>query len=88
MKRTIKLENGFTCTIDDVVLDDMELVDLIAESEENPLKISGVVSKIFGDSDKKALYDHLRTKDGRVPITDINTAIEQVFNAMGDESKN
>ena len=88
MKKKIELENGFKCTIEDSVLDDMEFVDLLAELEDNPLKIGKVAEMLFGKEQKKKLYDHLRTKDGRVPVTAMNDAIEQAFNALGDESKN
>ena len=86
MKR-IELENGFTCTIDESALDDMEFVDLLADCEENPHHIGRLVEKLFGKDNKKALYDHLR-KDGRVPISSVNEAVEQAFNALGEEAKN
>lgn len=87
MKRKIKLENGFSCTIDDIVLDDMEFVDLLADAEENPILIGKIVAKLYGEN-KKALYDHLRTKDGRVPVSLISTVIEETFNQMGEPEKN
>lgn len=88
MDKKIKLENGFECTINTDVLDDMEFVDLLADTEDDPLKIGRVALMLLGKEQKKNLYDHLRTDDGRVPVTSMNDAIEQIFNALGDEAKN
>lgn len=88
MKRTIKLENGFEATIDDAVMDDAEFVDLLADVEENPLRAGRILTWIYGKEGKKALYDHIRTKDGRVPVQAMNDAIEQTFNALGESEKN
>ena len=88
MDKKIKLENGFECTINTDVLDDMEFVDLLADTEDDPLKIGRVALMLLGKKQKKNLYDHLRTEDGRVPVTSMNDAIEKIFNALGDEAKN
>lgn len=88
MDKKIKLENGFECTINTDVLDDMEFVDLLADTEDDPLKIGRVALMLLGKEQKKNLYDHLRTEDGRVPVTSMNDAIEQIFNALGDDAKN
>ena len=87
MEKQIKLENGFELTIDDVVLDDMELVDLLGELEDDPMKIGKVVKKVLGDQ-KNALYDHVRTEDGRVPVSVLTDAITEIFEALGEEAKN
>jgi hypothetical protein len=88
MDKKIKLENGFECTINTDVLDDMEFVDLLADTEDDPLKIGRVALMLLGKEQKKNLYDHLRTDDGRVPVTSMNDAIEKIFNALGDDAKN
>lgn len=88
MDKKIKLENGFECAINTDVLDDMEFVDLLADTEDDPLKIGRVALMLLGKEQKKNLYDHLRTDDGRVPVTSMNDAIEKIFNALGDEAKN
>ena len=87
MERVVKLENGFECSVDETVLDDMEFVDLLADCEENPHHIGKLVLMLFGTEGKKRLYDHLRV-DGRVPIAKVNEAVEQLFNALGEQSKN
>ena len=50
----VKLDNGFECVVDDDVFDDMELVEDLAETEENPLKIRNVLNRVLGEEQKKA----------------------------------
>lgn len=84
-----KTTSGFKYEIDENVLDDMELIDAMAASQgEDPTQISVVVSKIFGDEQKKRLYDHIRTDDGRVPVTDVANIITEVIESLGDDGKN
>lgn len=83
-----KLNNGFEYEVDENVLDDMELLDALAEAEENPLKISVVSRKVLGTEQRKRLYDHLRREDGTVPVEEASQAIIDILEDMGDEGKN
>lgn len=87
MKREIVIKD-FSCSIDDTALDDMEFVELLADCEDNPHHIGKLVERLFGTETKKKLYDHLRTDDGRVPISAVNEAVEMAFNALGEQEKN
>ena len=78
----IKTATGFEADIDDSVIDDMELFDAIADLQAGEVMcIPTVINKLVGSS-KKALYDHCRLENGRVPtqavvaeITDILTEL-------------
>lgn len=84
-----KTESGFKYEIDEKVLDDMELIDAMAASQgEDPTQISVVVIKIFGKEQRDRLYDHLRTEDGRVPVTDVANTITEIIESIGDDGKN
>lgn len=84
-----KLENGFEFTIDEKILDDMELVDAMAEAEgENPLKFSTVILKVLGKEQRDRLYDILRNEDGRVPIEAVSDAITEILKSAGEDGKN
>lgn len=84
-----KTESGFKYEIDEQVLDDMELIDAMAASQgEDPTQISTVVVKIFGAEQRKRLYDHVRTDDGRVPINEVANIITEIINSLGDDGKN
>lgn len=79
-----KTSTGFEFDIEDERLDDMELVDIMAEIDENPLLMSKLCKMLLGDEQKKRLYDHLRSEDGRVPIEAATNAIQEIFNSPGD----
>lgn len=84
----IKLNDGFECEINKDNLDDMELVDKIAEADEgNVLAVSVVITKLLGQDNKKKLYDHLRV-NGIVPITKVSNAIVEIMQKLGTDGKN
>ena len=68
--------------------DNMELVDAISESEQNPVALSTILQLLLGREQKKRLYDHLRTETGTVPVEAVSTAIADIFSGCGTEGKN
>lgn len=88
MKREIKMKSGLVLELDEKVMDNMELVDTLAEaSEEDPLAVSRMVRLILG-SEKGKLYDSLRTEDGRVPVEAVSIALKEIFESFGEKGKN
>lgn len=84
-----KTSSGFTFELDDNVMDNMELVDQLSElNSENPYAISKIIMLLLGEGQRKALYDHLRTEDGRVPVMQAAKEINDIFNAAGSKGKN
>ena len=79
-----KTSTGFEFDIEDERLDDMELVDIMAEIDENPLLMPKLCKMLLGEEQKKRLYDHLRSEDGRVPIEATTNAIQEIYNSPGD----
>ena len=79
---------GFAFSIDETVLDNMELLDAIAESEEDPIGISRVCVLLLGKDGRRQLYDHLRQEDGRVPVEAVSQAMVEIFHAGGNKGKN
>ena len=51
---------------------------------ENPLLMPKLCKMLLGEEQKKRLYDHLRSEDGRVPIEATTNAIQEIFNSPGD----
>lgn len=89
MIRKGKLENGFEFEIDDAVLDDMELIDTLAEADSgDALAASRAFSMIVGKEQKKRLYDYIRNEDGRVPIETAVNALTEMLETLGEEGKN
>ena len=82
-------KSGFECLVDKKQLDDMELVDKIAEADAgNPLAVSAVIEKVLGKEQKAKLYNHLRNEDGRVPIEKVGEEIVEIITSLGSEGKN
>ena len=79
-----KTSTGFEFDIEDERLDDMELVDIMAEIDENPLLMPKLCKMLLGEEQKKRLYDHLRSEDGGVPIEATTNAIQEIFSSPGD----
>ena len=87
-----KTKSGFEFEINENAGDDMELVDAMADClGTDQMKqftgLSKVLTKLLGDN-KKALYDHVRTEDGRVPTKAVEDEVAEMFNAIGDSGKN
>lgn len=87
--KKITLENGLTLELDEKVMDNMELVDTLAEAaDEDPLAVSRMVKLILGTEGRKKLYKSLRTEDGRVPVAKVSDAVKEIFEAFGEKGKN
>lgn len=86
--KQINLKCGFMCELPDNVMDNMELVDALAEGDENnPLVVSRICRIIYGDEVRKELYEHLRTGDGRVPVASVAEVVKETFELFGDDGK-
>lgn len=81
--------SGFSFEVSKNIGNNMELLEALSDmSDKDLLAMSRVCKLVFGEKQKKALYDHLRTEDGRVPIESVNDAIKDVFEAAGKAGKN
>lgn len=83
----MKTASGFEFEIEDGVLDNMELLDAIAELEENPLKLTKVVKLLLGEETKERLYDHVRNDKGRVPAEALSKEVAEIFKLLEDKVK-
>lgn len=83
MKKEITTKSGFKTSLDPKVLDNMELVDALSQANEDGISIVKVANMLLGTDDKRRLYDHLRTDDGRVPMKPFMTEIEEILNSLG-----
>lgn len=79
----VKTTSGFECDVNGDVLDDIEVLDYLAAIEGGEvMKYPKLLSKLFAPEVKKALYDHVRTEDGRVPYAAFDAEITDIFNAI------
>lgn len=80
---------GFAYELDEKAINNMELVDALADAEDdNPIAISRACLLMLGKETRKQLYEQVRTKDGRVPIEDVSNAMLEIFKAFGEQGKN
>lgn len=85
----ITTKSGFSCDIDPDVLNNMELVDDLAEVQAgNALAISRVCLKILGKDNRARLYDHVRNGAGRVPPDKVDAELGEILKGMGQTGKN
>ncbi len=85
----IVTKSGFAADIDKECLDDMELVDALADLyNDDGLAVSRVASKLFTPEQKKGLYERLRNDKGRVPVKAFADEITEIFNKLGKMGKN
>lgn len=74
-------ETGFEFEIDENAID-MELIDLMADASDNNLYTGRVIERMLGKEQKKAFYNHLREKYGKVPIDKASECLADFFNAV------
>lgn len=77
-----KTRSGFEFEVSDTVGDNMELLEAIAEAEENPIVFARIVSLLIGKKQKKELYNYLRGEDGIVHIEPVSEAIADIFGSI------
>ena len=80
--------SGFKFEVKDAVLDDMRLIELMSQSIKNPMVFPELIEKLLGAEQKEALYKHLESEDGRVPVKAIADAVTDIFNSFGETGKN
>ena len=80
--------SGFNWQIEEDALDDMELLDALAEIDAGKLEAaSAACLHLLGKPQRTALYDHLRDENGRVRISAVSTELGEILLAMKDGKK-
>lgn len=82
-------ESGFQFELEEDVLDDYELwEDLIDVEEGRSTRIASVANRMLGKEQKKAMLDHLREENGRVPIRRVFRELGDIIRQARDAEKN
>lgn len=77
---TGKTTAGFEYTIDEASMNNMELIDALADLENGDiLSVSKVVTLMLGKEQKKRLYDFLRLDNGAVPVDAVSNAVVEIL---------
>lgn len=77
-----KTTTGFEYKIEVKRLNDMELLEVFAELDTNPVVLPRALEMLFGKEGKKTLYDHVRTKSGEVPIDSIEKELSEILGSV------
>lgn len=73
---------GFAFEVEEDIANDMELFEALYDIDNgDATAVVSVCRRILGDR-KKALYDHLRGENGRVPVDAVIAAIGEIFEAV------
>lgn len=83
---TGKTQTGFEFSIDERRLKNYELVEALAELENNPLLLTKIVKLLLGD-DAEKLKDHVRDDSGFVDTEKMNVEIADIFNIVKELKK-
>lgn len=84
---TGKTSCGYEYSIPESRFDDMELMDLLADLEEDVFLMGKIIEKLIGKEEKKKLYNLLRTEDGNVPVEATQATIKEIFDS-NNKTKN
>ena len=83
-----KTESGFKFEISKDVINDYELVENLAQLDDNPLILTTIVKQILGKDQANKLKDHVRNEDGIVQTDKMTKEITNIFQNSGEETKN
>ena len=77
--------SGFAYQIEDEQLDNMELLDALAEADSGKiLAISRVCDLLLGKEQKQRLYEHCRTEKGNVPTAAVRDEILNIIQGQAN----
>ena len=78
---------GFKFEVNDNIAEDYELIEMIAEVDENPLVTPKLLNKLLGAEQVKALKDHIRDEDGIVNVYRMLAELKLIFETLTDSKK-
>ena len=75
-----KTSSGFEYELNEEALDDYELLEDLCERDAGKMSnMSRVMNRLIGAEQKERLKEHLRTENGRVPMSKMMIEIEEIF---------
>lgn len=70
---------GFNYEFDETLFEDLEFIELLADADENGMQFPKFLVRLLGDEQKKKLYDHVRSENGRVSILDVKREVVEMM---------
>lgn len=82
--KTVETASGFTAEVNESAVDDMAFLDLLCEIDDgDPHALRRLVSCLLSEDDAKRLYAHVKTEDGRIPVSAVNAEVTDIIRAIG-----
>ncbi len=82
-----KTRSGFKFNLDEEKLDDMEILEYLAEVEDDLSQLPKLLEIFLGAEQKQRLYDFVKKKEGRVSIKTTYEILLDIFAEAGDQNK-
>ena len=83
MTTEITTASGFCCRVDEDALDDIELLETLSKLDQGDVTVlPSTVEGLLGPDGRAALYDHVRTSSGRVPITKVVEELGDIMQGL------
>ncbi len=80
-------KSGFRFAVPEDVVNDMELFEALCDLDAGDGRaVVPVCRQVLGEQ-KKALYEHLRTEGGRVPVDRVVEEIYDILSSIKDAKK-
>ena len=80
-------KSGFRFSINENVMNDWEMMEKLAEMEDNPLASVAVIKKMLGKNQYEALKSHLKKKNGRITTEAMMECFTNFMNAKPETKK-
>ena len=85
---TGKTKTGFEFELDEEAKDDMEFLDALVDfTKGNKARFPELVSIFFGEEQKRKLYEHCRSENGRVLASKVEIELINVLDAIREMSE-
>ena len=79
-----KTKSGFEFEVDPGVFDDWELLEKLNAIDKGESNLAvDVANAVLGKEQMDALKEHIKAEKGKVSITDMMGALEEIFEACG-----
>lgn len=86
----IVTESGFECEVNEAILQDWRFTKAIAkaDSKDESKQLQGyveIVELLLGEAGEERIMEHVRTKDGIVPIKAVNAEVISLIKKLKEE---
>lgn len=82
-----KTQSGFAYKLDESKLDDMEILEFLAEIDDDMTKLPKLLELFLGKEQKQELYDFVKKSDGHVSITSTQKILMEIFADAGNKNE-